>query len=387
MTDADDPRPSLLIVTMGHEHVAPARMPYELRRAGFSVSLLAPRGALATSTEHLDRLGMFPEPMSFRDWVHALIAAVRNAAPVMILPGDDLALRALLQLVIEPPAGLRADVRDELAAIIRASLGDPSRCLDVVDKSRLLEAARTFGVAVADGGGGSSVDEAIAIAGRIGYPVIVRPSFGTSGRGTMRCDGADALRVAIREMPPPSGWHPADTRRFVVQRWLDGEVVTRASLAWHGREIAGVTRGRLETHPSPFGPASVVEFVGLPQVAQATRALFTALEVHGFAGTQFVLEGDTPHLVKINRRMLPATHGGRLVGVDLAHAFAAAYRGQAWSGPDDLAPGAGPRFALFPQEWHRDPHSAWLSTLAVDAPWHDARLFRAMLQGPARANP
>lgn len=376
---------SLLIVSMGFEHVAPARMPWELKRAGFGVSLLAPRGAFATSAAHVDRVGVFPEPMTYRGWLGTVATAVRNVSPLLILPGDDLALRALLQLVLEPPAGLREDVRDELATLIRASLGDPVRCLDAVDKSRLLDIARSSGVAVADGGAADGVDDAIALAERIGYPVIVRPSFGTAGRGTARCDGADALRDAVRDMAPTRGWQPRNTRRCVVQRWIDGAVVTRASLAWHGSEIAGVTRRRLATHPAPFGAASVVEYVGLPEVTRATRTLFAALGVHGFAGTQFVLDGDAPHLVEINRRMLPATHGGRLAGIDLAQALSAACHGRPWTGPDDLPPGPGPRFALFPQEWHRDPQSPWLSTLPVDAPWHDPRLFAAMLQRPSIA--
>jgi hypothetical protein len=52
--------------------------------------------------------------------------------------------------------------------------------------------------------------------------------------------------------------------RFVVQRWIEGDVVNRASLAWNGREVAGFTRGRLQTHPGPLGPGSVVEFSGIP---------------------------------------------------------------------------------------------------------------------------
>jgi hypothetical protein len=40
------------------------------------------------------------------------------------------------------------------------------------------------------------------------------------------------------------------------------------------------------------------------------------------------------------------------------------------------------RLALFPQEWYRDPDSRWLRTLPSDAPWHDPRLFEAMLAMP-----
>lgn len=91
---------------------------------------------------------------------------------------------------------------------------------------------------------------------------------------------------------------------------------------------------------------------------------------------------DEPLLIEVNRRMLPATHGGATVGIHLARALAVVGSGRAWDGPTDLAVGPGPRMALFPQEWYRDPDSEWLRTLASDAPWHDPALFAAMLALP-----
>ena len=149
----------------------------------------------------------------------------------------------------------------------------------------------------------------------------------------------------------------------------------------------GVTRGRLATHPGPLGPASVVEFVGLPAVAEATGELCRLLSLHGFVGTQYIIEAQSrrPYLIEINRRMLPATHGGALVGIDLAAALFAAAHGREWSGPRDLASGSAARLALFPQEWYRDDKSAWLRRLPSDAPWHDPALLAAMVRMPLEA--
>jgi hypothetical protein len=90
-------------------------------------------------------------------------------------------------------------------------------------------------------------------------------------------------------------------------------------------------------------------------------------------------------VIEINRRMLPATHGGALVGVDLAAALFAAVHGREWAGPRDLPPGPGARLALFPQEWYRDDESAWLRRLPADAPWHDPALLAAMVRMPLEA--
>ena len=379
-----NPQPWVLIVTMGSDYIAPARMPFELRRAGFRVALLAPRNALASHTAFLDRAGHFPEGVRLLEWVRIVSGAVRATEPALILPGDDNTLRTLMQLVLDPPTGLDAEILDELRVVIRRSLGDPSGWLDSVDKSRLFELARRQGIAVADGAIATSEERAIAIAGELGYPVILRSTFGSAGSGAARCESAGAIRAAMRGFDLPDAWNPHGKPRFVVQRWIAGAVVNRASVAWNGRELAGFTRGRLETHPGPLGPASVVEFAGIPAVTEATDAVCSLVGMHGLIGTQFIIDAETriPHLVEVHRRMLPATHAGTLVGIDLAAALFAAVGGQEWTGPKDLPAGAGKRLALFPQEWYRDDGSSWLRTLASDAPWRDPKLFAAMLRLP-----
>jgi ATP-grasp in the biosynthetic pathway with Ter operon len=117
-------------------------------------------------------------------------------------------------------------------------------------------------------------------------------------------------------------------------------------------------------------------------VTEATRALFALVGMHGLVGTQFIVDARTrvPYLIEVNRRMLPATHTGALVGVDLAAALFAAVSGVEWTGPTDQPPGPGLRLALFPQEWYRDVNSAWLRTLPSDTPWQDPSLLSAILR-------
>jgi hypothetical protein len=193
----------------------------------------------------------------------------------------------------------------------------------------------------------------------------------------------------MRGVRAPDGWMPPAPRRALVQRWIDGPVIVRASLAWRGDEVAGSTRGRLATYPHALGPGSAVVYAGIPSIAGATRALLRALDASGFVGTQFIVEpgSGAPLLLEINRRMIPATYGSRHAGIDQAQALAAVLRGERWTGPDDLPPGPGPRLALFPQEWYRDVESPWLADLPCDAPWHDPALFRAMLRLPVDADP
>jgi Carbamoyl-phosphate synthase L chain, ATP binding domain len=371
---------TVLIVTMGVDYVAPARMSYELRQAGFRVGVLAPSGALALRTGHVDFRGSFADGVSLHEWTRTIAEAARKTNPSLILCGDDLTLRTLLQLALDPPRELGPILDDGLGDLIRASLGDASRCIDAIDKTRLYEHAVGAGIAVADGGVAMHSNDALAIAARVGFPVIVRRDFGSGGAGAARCRDAAELRSVVSSKAPATAWRPAGPPRHVVQRFVDGPIVTRPSLAWHGHEIAGFTRSRLATHPGPFGPGSVVEFVGMPAVADATRALCSGLAIHGYAGTQFLIDPQSgqPLLMEINRRMLPATHSGSRIGIDLAAALASAMSGTPWTGLRDLPEGAGPRLALFPQEWYRDPASHWLRELPCDIPWYDPALLLAM---------
>jgi hypothetical protein len=119
----------------------------------------------------------------------------------------------------------------------------------------------------------------------------------------------------------------------------------------------------------------------MPEVAAINRRLLEHLGLTGFASTLYIVDPatDTPQLIEINRRMTPATHTGRLVGVDLAAAFAAVASGKRYDGPAELANGFEPVLALFPQEWLRDPYSVDLHRFPTDTPFDDPELLRALI--------
>ena len=68
-------------------------------------------------------------------------------------------------------------------------------------KSAARDIMRAAGVPVTPGsdGPGSSVEDALAAAERVGYPVLLKASAGGGGRGIRRCDSAEALPAAYAE--------------------------------------------------------------------------------------------------------------------------------------------------------------------------------------------
>jgi predicted ATP-grasp superfamily ATP-dependent carboligase len=377
-------RRTVLVVTFGMEYVAPARMPGELKRAGFNVALLAPRGALCTRTRFVDSLNFMPLEQSLPAWIAALAELVRTTGAQLLLPGDDATVQVLMQMAREPLPALRPDVQAELVALIKRSLGDPAGYLESIDKGLLLRRARSLGLPVAPGEGVADVDDALRVAAEIGYPVIVRPATGSGGKGVRVCADASELRAAMTNLPDPSALIPPGPHRALVQRVLRGQPVNRPALAWNGREVAGFSRLRVRPPPDLPGSGSVSRYAALPEVAALNRRLLQGLGASGFVGTEFLLDSatGTPYLIEINRRMVPATHTGVRVGVDLAAALAAVMEPRDRTGPTDMPVGNERTLALFPQEWLRDRASPDLAQRPSDAPWDDPALFRAMLRLP-----
>jgi predicted ATP-grasp superfamily ATP-dependent carboligase len=373
-------RPALLVVTMGTDYIAPARMPRELGAAGFSVSLLAPEGALATRTRFVERQFHFPPEPTHLLWLQTVAHAAQSVRADLILPGDDITLRLLMQLVLAPLPALSSDVQQRLAALVERSLGDPAHYLDSVDKTRLVTLARKVGVPVPAGEAVANETDAVAVASALGYPVIVRPAFGSEGAGVAKCDDVLQVREAMRALPRVEGWNPVTEKVALVQRFVSGGGRNRPAAVWQGRELAGVTRAKIRSYPEPRGPSSVARYVAEPQLAAQDARLMAALGATGFLSTQYIVDERTGEalLIEINRRMTPATHTARLVGVDLAAAFAAGFHGREWTGPLDMPKERECTLALFPQEWLRDPESAELEAHPTDAPWDDPQLFAAM---------
>jgi hypothetical protein len=380
VNESADDRPAVLVVTMGTDYVAPARMPRELSRAGFAVTLIAPKGALATHTGFVDKVGYFPENPTVYEWMQVLAGAMRRIDPRLVLPGDDVTLRMLMWLVLDPPKQLRTELLAELTELVVRSLGDPVHYAASVDKAALTRLAAVTGVPVPPGDAVDDERAAVDLAESLGYPVIVRPTVGTASSGVKRCRNAAEVRQGMRELPQPVGWIPPGTKRALVQRMLTGRHANHPAVAWKGRELAGFTRVAVMQFPDG-GPSSVARYTPSPDIAATNARLIGAMGLTGFASTEYLIDDDTgiAYLIEINRRMTPATHTGPRAGVDLASALAAACANREWDGPADAPEGTDLTLALFPQEWLRNHASPFLTTYPNDAPWDDPALLRAML--------
>jgi biotin carboxylase len=130
-----------------------------------------------------------------------------------------------------------------------------------------------------------------------------------------------------------------------------------------------------------MGPSTVNRYFHSQETHDFAARLVRGFGMTGMFGIEFIADRDTgaAYLLEINRRITPGSPTGALVDVDLCAALRAAM--------DDVPNPSRCRLdddeehviAHFPQEWLRDPASAYLRTCRVDAPWNDPRLFAAMV--------
>jgi carbamoyl-phosphate synthase large subunit len=159
--------------------------------------------------------------------------------------------------------------------------------------------------------GAATVDpaEAVAIAERIGYPVLVRPSYVLGGRGMEIVHGPEQLRryldAAMAALPTDSGErrgavlidHYLFGTEVDVDAVSDGETVLIPGLMEHV-ERAGVHSGdSMAAYPARRLSDDVRD-----RIVDHTVCIARALGVRGLCNIQFVVYRGTPHVLEVNPR-------------------------------------------------------------------------------------
>lgn len=376
----------VLLVATATKWPGTARIPRALSRAGFEVSLLAPRGSLAEHSRYVHRIAYLPGASTPLQWVHAFAATVTATSPRLAIPCDDMALRLMQRLVLAPPPRLRSTLTLQLAALVRTSLGDPAHFETTSDKTLLADAARTLEIGVPPSLVCGNADDALAFAEAQGWPIVVKRAHGFAGQGVAICADRASLGDAFarlaederRDGIEASAGHPA----FVVQPLVRGPTQYYMGVAWQGRLLAGYAGEKVVAHPEPNGPPTVARYFRSPRLREITSRLLRGFSVSGFFVAEFRLDEATgePLLLELTRRISPVTHRSADRNVDLCAALHAELSGTVSPSRIDLDDGETGYVVFFPGEWLRDPQSAWLRQQPVDVPWDEPELVAALMR-------
>jgi hypothetical protein len=374
---------SALLVSTAPRYMGTARIPGALARAGFDVSLLIPRNSLAETSRFAMRVEHLPTGATPAQWVNAFAAMVEATSPRIVLPCDDTAFRLLQLLVASPPKDMQPALHLRLAALVHQSLGNPVHYRVSVDKTLLTPAAHALGVAVPAYANIATLRDANDFASARGYPVVLKRSYGTAGEGVAIVRNDDELATAFSKLSVPELHDIAGLAdlHLMIQDHIPGRVQYNNLAAWQGRTLAGFAREKLVAHPPPKGPSTVSRYYHSSEIQASSEKLVAAFGMTGLFGFEYIAHEATGavYLLELNRRITPGTPTGALVGVDLCAALQAALTGEVSTSRARLAPDEEHVIAHFPQEWLRDPASAYLRQCRVDVPWDDHGLMMALV--------
>ena len=184
-------------------------------------------------------------------------------------------------------------------------LGTPPDAIDrAEDRERFDVVLENLQLRRPPSGVARSLEEAQQVAQRIGYPVLVRPSYVLGGRAMEIVHDLDSLanymRFAVRASPE----HPVLVDRFLadaievdVDAIADGERVVIGGVMEH-IEQAGIHSGDSACSIPPFSLSKGV----VDEIVESTRKLALELGVRGLMNAQYAVKGNDVYVLEVNPR-------------------------------------------------------------------------------------
>ncbi len=184
-------------------------------------------------------------------------------------------------------------------------LGTSPKSIDLAeDREQFAALITRLGLRQPENGLARSGEEAAAVADRIGFPVLMRPSFVLGGRGMEIVDTQAQLANYIQTAVQVSGDAPVLIDRYLrdavevdVDCLCDGEVAVVAGIMQHIEE-AGVHSGDSACSLPPYSlPPEIVA-----EIEDQTRKLAFALDVRGLMNVQFAVKDGKVYIIEVNPR-------------------------------------------------------------------------------------
>jgi len=307
---------------------------FALREVGYDVVMVnCNPETVSTDYDTSDRL--YVEPLTFED----VMAVVDAEQPVGVM----------VQLGGQTPLKLARAL--EAAGV--TILGTQPDAIDAAeDRGRFGELLARLGLPHAPWGVAHSFAEAKAIAERIGYPVLVRPSYVLGGRAMEIVYDDAMLARYIDTAAQVSPEHP-----ILIDRFLEDAIEVDVDALCDGAEIfVGGVMEHIEEAGIHSGdsacviPPHTLSRSQIAEVVAATRMMAFDLGVRGLINIQFAIRGGQVHVLEANpRASRTVPFVGKATGVPLAKAAARVMAGESIAElraagvlpPGDIAPSRG----------------------------------------------
>lgn len=184
-------------------------------------------------------------------------------------------------------------------------IGTSAKVIDVAeDREKFAKFVEQNGLKQPENGTAFTKEEAHEIASRIGFPVLVRPSYVLGGRAMRIVYNQEELRLYMEEAVSVSNESPVLIDKFLdnaieldVDAISDGERVYVAGIMQHIEE-AGIHSG----DSACSLPAVSIEPALLKELERLTAKIALALGVKGLMNTQYAIHKGEIYLIEVNPR-------------------------------------------------------------------------------------
>ena len=259
---------------------------FALRDEGFE-SIMVNCNPETVSTDYDTSNKLYFEPLTVED--------------VLNIYEKEKPIGAIVQFGGQTPLNLAQELKDNGVNILGTT---PESIHFAEDRERFREKMIELGIPQPESGTARSLEEALEVAAKIGYPLMVRPSFVLGGRGMEIIYDETALRKYALEAIEVSPEHPMLIDRFLekaieteVDAIADGQDAFVASVMEH-IELAGVHSG----DSACSIPSRTITDKQMATIEKYSKAIAKELKVVGLMNIQFAICDDKVYILEANPR-------------------------------------------------------------------------------------
>ena len=257
-----------------------------LKKMGFE-SIIVNCNPETVSTDYDTSDKLYFEPLTLED--------------VLSIHEKEKPIGVIAQFGGQTPLNLAADLKKNGVNI----LGTTPETIDLAeDRDHFRDMMDRLGIPMPEAGMAVNVDEALEIANRIGYPVMVRPSYVLGGRGMEVVHDDEMMRVY---MSAAVGVTP--DRPILIDRFLNHAIECEADAISDGTncfvpavmehiELAGVHSG----DSACILPSKNLSEAQIATIKEYTKKIAVEMNVCGLMNMQYAIEGDTVYVLEANPR-------------------------------------------------------------------------------------